>query len=102
MCSVHCVTVVCIGCCWRYVRASMTLAQLLPPMPDPKDGHLLMDGCYMNNVPGTATVRVEYEHYTCQVRSQHVSSKAATRPEQVTVSEQHVMRPLETVSRMQP
>ncbi|KAB0400630.1 hypothetical protein E2I00_013672, partial [Balaenoptera physalus] len=37
---------------WRYVRASMTLSGYLPPLCDPKDGHLLMDGGYINNLPG--------------------------------------------------
>ncbi len=37
---------------WHYCRATMTYAWLLPPMCDPIDGHLLMDGCYVNNVPG--------------------------------------------------
>jgi lysophospholipid hydrolase len=36
---------------WQYVRASMTLGYYLPPMCDPKDGHLLMDGGYANNTP---------------------------------------------------
>ncbi|XP_068209771.1 neuropathy target esterase sws isoform X2 [Palaemon carinicauda] len=40
------------GVVWRYVRASMSIAMLLPPLPDPVDGHLLVDGCYINNVPG--------------------------------------------------
>lgn len=40
------------GPVWRYVRGSMSLVMLLPPMPDPLDGHLLVDGCYINNVPG--------------------------------------------------
>jgi hypothetical protein len=58
------------GSVWRYVRASMTYAFYLPPMCDPRDGHLLLgeiiywlslldknfhfssDGCYMNNLPG--------------------------------------------------
>ena len=30
----------------------MSYAWLLPPICDPTDGHLLMDGCYVNNVPG--------------------------------------------------
>ena len=30
----------------------MSYAWLLPPLCDPVDGHLLMDGCYVNNVPG--------------------------------------------------
>lgn len=40
------------GSLWRYVRASMSLSGYLPPMCDPKDGHLLMDGGYINNLPG--------------------------------------------------
>lgn len=47
MCSV-----IKIGSLWRYVRASMSVASLLPPICDSDDGHLLMDGCYVNNVPG--------------------------------------------------
>uniref|UniRef100_A0A8C2EWG3 lysophospholipase n=1 Tax=Cyprinus carpio TaxID=7962 RepID=A0A8C2EWG3_CYPCA len=51
------------GCVWRYVRASASYTPYLPPLCDPKDGHLLVDGCYVNNVPadiarnmGTKTV----------------------------------------------
>ncbi|CAG7837535.1 unnamed protein product [Allacma fusca] len=40
------------GSLWRYVRSSMTIAGVFPPLCDPKDGHLLIDGCYVNNVPG--------------------------------------------------
>ena len=40
------------GSLWRYIRASMSIAGALPPMIDPTDGHLLVDGCYVNNVPG--------------------------------------------------
>uniref|UniRef100_A0A8D3BMY3 lysophospholipase n=1 Tax=Scophthalmus maximus TaxID=52904 RepID=A0A8D3BMY3_SCOMX len=39
------------GSLWRYVRASMSLSGYLPPLCDPKDGHLLMDGGYINNLP---------------------------------------------------
>ncbi len=41
-----------VGCLWRYVRASMSLSGYLPPLCDPKDGHLLLDGGYVNNLPG--------------------------------------------------
>lgn len=41
-----------IGILWKYARASMTVAGLYPPFCDPYDGHLLIDGCYTNNVPG--------------------------------------------------
>ncbi|XP_077835867.1 patatin-like phospholipase domain-containing protein 6 isoform X21 [Macaca mulatta] len=40
------------GCVWRYIRASASYCPYLPPLCDPKDGHLLVDGCYVNNVPG--------------------------------------------------
>ncbi|CAH1787531.1 unnamed protein product, partial [Owenia fusiformis] len=39
------------GCLWRYCRASMSLAGYLPPLCDPTDGHLLLDGGYVNNLP---------------------------------------------------
>ncbi|KAL3874288.1 hypothetical protein ACJMK2_037327 [Sinanodonta woodiana] len=39
------------GCLWRYVRASMSLSGYLPPLCDPVDGHLLLDGGYINNLP---------------------------------------------------
>ncbi|KFU87334.1 Neuropathy target esterase, partial [Chaetura pelagica] len=42
------------GSLWRYVRASMTLSGYLPPLCDPKDGNLLMDGGYINNLPGNS------------------------------------------------
>lgn len=34
----------------------MSLSGYMPPLCDPKDGHLLMDGGYINNLPGTAAV----------------------------------------------
>lgn len=37
------------GYAWRYIRASMTLAGLLPPLVD--DGHMLVDGGYLSNLP---------------------------------------------------
>ena len=39
------------GSLWRYVRSSMSLAGYLPPLCDPADGHLLLDGVYVNNLP---------------------------------------------------
>jgi lysophospholipid hydrolase len=35
----------------------MSYAWILPPICDPRDGHLLMDGCYVNNVPGDVMLR---------------------------------------------
>lgn len=40
------------GSLWRYVRSSMSLSGYMPPLCDPKDGHLLLDGGYVNNLPG--------------------------------------------------
>ena len=39
------------GSLWSYVRASMSLSGYLPPLCDPIDGHLLLDGGYVNNLP---------------------------------------------------
>ncbi|ODV94454.1 hypothetical protein PACTADRAFT_44793 [Pachysolen tannophilus NRRL Y-2460] len=37
------------GYAWRYVRASMTLAGILPPLTD--NGSMLLDGGYIDNLP---------------------------------------------------
>jgi len=39
------------GSLWRYVRGSMTLTGYMPPICDPFDGHYLVDGGYINNLP---------------------------------------------------
>ncbi|XP_022823969.1 neuropathy target esterase sws isoform X6 [Spodoptera litura] len=39
------------GSLWRYIRASMSLSGYMPPLCDPLDGHLLLDGGYVNNLP---------------------------------------------------
>lgn len=44
-----------LGTLWRYVRASMSVAGIFPPICDLRDGHLLLDGCYTNNVPGKSS-----------------------------------------------
>lgn len=36
------------GSAWRYVRASMTYAFYLPPMCDPRDGHLLLGEIFID------------------------------------------------------
>uniref|UniRef100_A0A0X3NX62 Patatin-like phospholipase domain-containing protein 7 n=1 Tax=Schistocephalus solidus TaxID=70667 RepID=A0A0X3NX62_SCHSO len=40
------------GSLWRYIRASMSYPSLLPPLCDPIDSHLLLDGAFVNNLPG--------------------------------------------------
>uniref|UniRef100_H2Z0F0 lysophospholipase n=1 Tax=Ciona savignyi TaxID=51511 RepID=H2Z0F0_CIOSA len=40
------------GALWRLVRASMSYHPYLPPICDPRDGHYLLDGCFVNNLPG--------------------------------------------------
>ncbi|AMD22066.1 HGL274Wp [Eremothecium sinecaudum] len=37
------------GYAWRYIRASMSLAGMLPPLTD--DGNMLLDGGYLDNLP---------------------------------------------------
>ena len=39
------------GYAWRYIRGSMTLAGLLPPLVD--EGNMLVDGGYVDNLPVT-------------------------------------------------
>ncbi|XP_069801426.1 patatin-like phospholipase domain-containing protein 6 isoform X2 [Dendropsophus ebraccatus] len=39
------------GVLWRYVRATTSYMPYLPPLCDPVDDHLLLDGCYVNNLP---------------------------------------------------
>lgn len=46
------------GSLWRYVRSSMSLSGYLPPLCDPTDGHLLLDGGYVNNLPADVMHRV--------------------------------------------
>ncbi|XP_012527947.1 neuropathy target esterase sws isoform X2 [Monomorium pharaonis] len=50
------------GLLWRYIRGSMTIAGVFPPICDPLDGHLLVDGCYVNNVPADEMVRQGAHH----------------------------------------
>ena len=38
----------------------MSLAGYLPPLCDPMDGHLLLDGGYVNNLPGRLCTAVTY------------------------------------------
>nr|XP_012224243.1 PREDICTED: neuropathy target esterase sws isoform X2 [Linepithema humile] len=50
------------GLLWRYIRGSMTIAGVFPPICDPLDGHLLVDGCYVNNVPADEMLRQGAHH----------------------------------------
>ena len=38
----------------------MSLSGYLPPLCDPKDGHLLLDGGYVNNLPGKSSYSLVY------------------------------------------
>ncbi|EGG06323.1 uncharacterized protein MELLADRAFT_36213, partial [Melampsora larici-populina 98AG31] len=44
------------GYAWRYIRASMSLAGLLPPLCD--DGDMLVDGGYIDNLPVSVMLRM--------------------------------------------
>ncbi|XP_011630259.1 neuropathy target esterase sws isoform X2 [Pogonomyrmex barbatus] len=50
------------GLLWRYIRGSMSIAGVFPPICDPLDGHLLVDGCYVNNVPADEMLRQGAHH----------------------------------------
>lgn len=50
------------GSLWRYVRSSMSLSGYLPPLCDPIDGHLLLDGGYVNNLPADVMHNVMGAH----------------------------------------
>ena len=49
------------------MRASMSLSGYLPPLCDPKDGSLLMDGGYINNLPGGRPVNFDRGVFTVRV-----------------------------------
>lgn len=44
------------GYAWRYIRASMSLAGLLPPLCD--EGNMLVDGGYVDNLPVRVRARL--------------------------------------------
>ncbi|XP_030755536.1 neuropathy target esterase sws isoform X3 [Sitophilus oryzae] len=50
------------GSLWRYVRASMSVVGIFPPLCDPSDGHMLVDGCYINNVPADVMRSMGADH----------------------------------------
>ncbi|KAF2359787.1 Cyclic nucleotide-binding domain [Trinorchestia longiramus] len=54
------------GSTWRYVRASMSLSGYMPPLCDPVDGHLLLDGGYVNNLPGTPCTLLCWGRQRCR------------------------------------
>ncbi|XP_044016659.1 neuropathy target esterase sws isoform X4 [Aphidius gifuensis] len=50
------------GSLWRYIRSSMSLSGYMPPLCDPSDGHLLLDGGYVNNLPADVMLRQGAHH----------------------------------------
>ena len=54
-----------IGCLYWFLRSGY-----LPPLCDPKDGHLLLDGGYVNNVPADVMkdlgCQVSYSHFVAE------------------------------------
>ena len=46
------------GSVWRYVRGSMSIAGVFSPISDPVDGHYLVDGGYVNNVPADIAMKL--------------------------------------------
>ena len=63
------------GLVWQYTRSSMTYPIMLPPFCDPVDGHLLLDGCFVNNMPGL-TIRMLHVYILTDWRSRigHVNN----------------------------
>ena len=43
----------------------MSLSGYLPPLCDPVDGHLLLDGGYVNNLPGKSCMYCTYFALQC-------------------------------------
>ena len=41
----------------------MSLSGYLPPICDPEDGHLLLDGGYVNNLPGDLTLYFDLPNF---------------------------------------
>lgn len=76
------------GSLWRFVRASMSLSGYMPPLCDPKDGHLLLDGGYVNNLPGNFEHTMEennskfilVKNWIAWVAGWLVSSRPQTKP----------------------
>ena len=60
------------GSLWRYVRASMSLAGYMPPLCDPIDGHMLLDGGYCNNLPGNNSILLLCRQFMALRQSKHV------------------------------
>ncbi|KAN0060719.1 phosphatidylcholine and lysophosphatidylcholine phospholipase [Thecaphora frezii] len=48
------------GYAWRYIRGSMTLAGLVPPLVD--EGNMLVDGGYMDNLPVSVMMALGARH----------------------------------------
>ncbi|EDQ90470.1 uncharacterized protein MONBRDRAFT_16206, partial [Monosiga brevicollis MX1] len=59
------------GSLWRYVRASMSLSGYLPPLCDPEDGHMLLDGGYVDVLP----IEVMRQHGATYMFAVDVSAK---------------------------
>ena len=49
------------GSVWRYVRGSMSIAGVFSPICDQVDGHYLVDGGYVNNVPADIAMKLGAE-----------------------------------------
>lgn len=44
------------GSARKYIRASMSVIGVLPPVSDPVTKSYLVDGCYVNNLPGSIKI----------------------------------------------
>ena len=63
------------GSVWRYVRGSMSIAGVFSPICDPVDGHYLVDGGYVNNVPADIAMKLGAERVIAIDVSHTITSK---------------------------
>ncbi|XP_021959943.1 neuropathy target esterase sws isoform X3 [Folsomia candida] len=72
------------GQMWFYVRASMTLTMVFPPLINPRDDHLIMDGGYSEILPGLKKQTIKKQHFIynqnakCMPTNIHVLTKVAS------------------------
>ena len=67
----------------------MSLAGYLPPLCDPMDGHLLLDGGYVNNLPGKTNICGVGHNLSSGFMHQFFETLAAMKPGMVELLSSH-------------
>ena len=57
----------------------MSISGVLPPMCDPSDGHLLVDGAYVNNLPGNIPFFLTHANLALKIEVDGVNHKTRAR-----------------------